>query len=377
MKTRFFTFLTIVFFTAMQNNADASGAMSFNGQNGRDPNARNITVKEWMDLIVRGITIPDLAYYTECPQDVLKENIESVTVPAQRILLEQLNSINATGELWVDANGKSAKITNIADAETIVNAYVSLEPLEEGKEYQFYSIDNSFNGKTGFVTRKIYQKGEMGFVLTTPKTKKKFLLGSAICANPAKIETMSQGGKGGLQGGGGFEQFDTTLTAGGTTIYFAPVINAYGGNVEHSGNSNVGASSAEPRGDAYLPGITEEKPTHHGESTSTTRTTTTTSTSDDVPWSGSGATATSESNSKTININMFNGNSLLNGGGGGNGYVQPRVGYQQQRGYCPPVIIGRNPTPPVVTGRGYDYVGVNATGGGNNGGRGYDFEAAD
>lgn len=386
MKNKIFSLYFVLFFTAMQS-ANASGAMSFNGQDGKDPNARNLTVKEWMDLIVRGITVDGLAYYTECPQDVLQNNIKAVTAPGQRILLEQLNAINnQTGELWLDGNNKPTKITTIDDAESIVNAYVALELLEDGKDYTFYSLDNVLNGKTGFVTRKKYFKGEMGFVLTTPITKKKFLLGSATCANPSKLEA-AKGNRGGL-GGSRFEQFDTTINGQGITLINNITIEN-NSSVENSGNSTVYPASGSTSDAGEITEITGIDRKHP-------RTVRTETGEDDQlgdVGGGNHHNTTNSGNTTVVTITPPQNDPLSRLINRGIDYIPQRnYGYRQNYGYsnnCYGYNQGScygssqprprpRPSPnPRPTGQGQDYGGVNSYGGGTANGHGQDWDGVD
>ncbi len=375
MKNRIIPLLFITIFTVFI--AKAGDPMSFNGQNGKDPNARNMTIDEWLDLIIRGKTTDDLAYYTVCPQDVLQSHISAVTIPAQRILLQQLNFINDkhNGKLWA-INGVRAQIKTAAEAEEVVRAFVVSKPLESGKTYRYISLDNSLNGKTGVVIpRPIYFDGEEGFFLQVPNTDpvEEYLLASAACANPTPVGEFS----GKKPASGSIEQFDTAYSGHGVTVINNITIDN-SGNFNNSGNNTLTVAptkAAADNGD-----IEELQPEHHEpeEARSRSRSGGNSGGSDDTYYDDGGrggarAISTSDSHNETKGNGwtLLSGNTIVLGGGGS--YQQQPV-YNGGGGRVPrwrnPPPPCTNCTPPINTGgHGRDYGGVNTTEGGRRTGR--------
>jgi hypothetical protein len=233
----------LLFFTVLFTNPDfAQKAMSFNGQDGRKPSARNMDKEELLKFWFEGALPTNLAYYDVCKNYYLHTGVAKKA--SQDILLEQLKAIQLlTGEL-------SNHITTDS-VRAYEQQYMTLEPWDESMgELTLISLYSDLSGKTGQVTRGKYFPGEMVIVFTSPLTGTKFVQGSAACANLTPPSAMPTNGGG---RGGGFEEFDgpgraytkvDTLNSGkGVTVINN--IHVEGAQINNSGNSTVTVPEAK------------------------------------------------------------------------------------------------------------------------------------
>lgn len=352
--TMFFTIFTVLF----NHNANA-GSLSFNGQDAKNPKARNTTFDEHCDLFFRAIAIDNLVFY-KLPKDadfgaIYKEHLPMISKNGIEITIKQLNTLNAKGEYWQDGNGKRANIKDAKDAEELLRTegMVVIEYIPAGTVVNVYSIDNSWNGSYVMIQRTT-REGEQGAYLVNPSTGEKTLIWICTCDNPVEV-TPSEG-----SGDWGDPEKSVTVkktkTEGGDVnvdvkIDFHPTLTQ---------TQTVAPTKAAPdNGD-----IEELQPDHHepDQARSTSRSGGNSGRSDDVaydPRDRGGASA--YSNSDSHNKSFLNGNTLVLNLGGGVTRQQPVYnnggggGFPRWRTPCHNCYP--KPTPPINNGGGPDMGG--------------------
>ena len=249
------TTLLLFFVTAVVFANAETWAVSFIGQNGAAPAARNIISTEWEGFLFEAKPIDNLAWNKGFSYEFMAKHVEVPSEMAKTILIMQLNSINNNSSLlWVDDNENPA-IIDAEAAREIIRAKVTRKHLDAQKKYKFFSVSfdgSEYTGDYGLVERFPYREDEEFFVLTA-RDGSEYVLTSALCGNPVPGGAMliKQGSNG--DGDGGWERFTKTTTTT-DTVHYGPVtiVNNNNINVEGATFSNVGNSSVSNAGNSTV-----------------------------------------------------------------------------------------------------------------------------
>lgn len=177
-------------------NGQNPSCMSFNGQDPRKPEARNMTKSEYAGLVWDYQSVDGLAYYDKCPQEMFQQNLMPVSRSMQRKYREMFNHINTVAEPGSLYRKKGTLNTPMdiddANAEKIfVGSKVTVESLDQPREmYTFLCTNINFGGGLGEANARALHPNEMFFVLTT-SSGRKYVLASALCGNPVPIRYMT------------------------------------------------------------------------------------------------------------------------------------------------------------------------------------------
>lgn len=254
------TTLLLFFVTAVVFANAETWAVSFIGQNGAAPAARNITFTEWERFVFEAKPIDNLAWNKGFSYEFMAKHIDAPSEIAKTILVMQLNSINNNSSLlWVDDNENPA-IIDAEAAREIIRAKVTRKHLDTQKKYKFFSVSfngSEYTGDYGLVERFPYREDEEFFVLTA-RDGSEYVLTSALCGNPvpggAMLIKQGSNGDGGWERfqGGGEDNHRRTVTTDTLSYGSVTIVNNNNITVEGATFSNVGNSSVSNAGNSTV-----------------------------------------------------------------------------------------------------------------------------